>query len=226
MQEMTTQPPEADEHAYRIIAKIKNNRLWTALRLQWPDARTQADMSRRVGFAHAASLGSLLSIKRWPGCRRCQFGVGSAHHPNTINQCDRGWWPDAWRVADAVRSTPEYLFEPELYGQAPQTITLTLDRPALEATGMLALPSASPETLVLDAEEARARIKALEEALTALTPRERWVLRLRFGLDNGDEHSTKEIGSKLMVTTHRICAIEAKAFRKLRYRFARTRIKE
>ncbi len=57
----------------------------------------------------------------------------------------------------------------------------------------------------------------LEEVLETLTPREREVLRLRFGLDDGKARTLEEVGQKFKVTRERIRQIEAKALRKLRH---------
>ena len=55
----------------------------------------------------------------------------------------------------------------------------------------------------------------LVEALEMLNPRERDVLRLRFGLEDGQSHTLEEVGQKFGVTRERIRQIEAKALRKL-----------
>ena len=57
----------------------------------------------------------------------------------------------------------------------------------------------------------------LEEVLETLTPREKKVLRLRFGLDDGRARTLEEVGHFFQVTRERIRQIEAKALRKLRH---------
>ena len=57
----------------------------------------------------------------------------------------------------------------------------------------------------------------LEQALRSLAPRERRVLRLRYGLEDAREYSFSEIGERLGVTRERARQLEAKALRKLRH---------
>ncbi|MDR1728544.1 MAG: RNA polymerase sigma factor RpoD [Acidobacteriota bacterium] len=56
-----------------------------------------------------------------------------------------------------------------------------------------------------------------ESVLKTLTPREEQVIKLRFGLGDGNEHTLEEVGQKFAVTRERIRQIEAKALRKLRH---------
>jgi len=57
----------------------------------------------------------------------------------------------------------------------------------------------------------------LEDVLGTLTPREKNVLRLRFGLEDGRARTLEEVGKSFNVTRERIRQIEAKALRKLRH---------
>ena len=56
----------------------------------------------------------------------------------------------------------------------------------------------------------------IRSVLDKLNEREQKVLRMRFGLDDGHEHTLEEVGQELNVTRERIRQIEAKAPRKLR----------
>ena len=55
------------------------------------------------------------------------------------------------------------------------------------------------------------------DVLASLTPRERKVLELRFGLEDGRSRTLEEVGREFHVTRERIRQIEAKALRKLRH---------
>jgi RNA polymerase primary sigma factor len=55
------------------------------------------------------------------------------------------------------------------------------------------------------------------QVLRTLTPREEKVIKMRFGLEDGSEHTLEEVGQSFAVTRERIRQIEAKALRKLRH---------
>ncbi|MFH1386882.1 MAG: RNA polymerase sigma factor RpoD [bacterium] len=57
----------------------------------------------------------------------------------------------------------------------------------------------------------------LEEVMSTLSERERTVLKLRFGLDDGHPRTLEEVGKVFAVTRERIRQIEAKALRKLKH---------
>ncbi|MSO29420.1 MAG: RNA polymerase sigma factor RpoD [Acidobacteria bacterium] len=56
-----------------------------------------------------------------------------------------------------------------------------------------------------------------EAVLKTLTPREEKVIKMRFGVGDGSEHTLEEVGQNFAVTRERIRQIEAKALRKLRH---------
>jgi RNA polymerase primary sigma factor len=56
----------------------------------------------------------------------------------------------------------------------------------------------------------------IEEALKSLNEREAAIIRMRFGIGSGNEHTLEEVGQKFRITRERVRQIEAKALRKLR----------
>jgi len=56
----------------------------------------------------------------------------------------------------------------------------------------------------------------VSQVLALLTPREQKILRMRFGLSDGRQHTLEEVGQEFGVTRERIRQIEAKALAKLR----------
>src|SRR5580693_7500611 len=59
--------------------------------------------------------------------------------------------------------------------------------------------------------------EATAQALARLTPREERIMRMRFGIGTGSNHTLEEVGNQFSVTRERIRQIEAKALRKLRH---------
>jgi RNA polymerase primary sigma factor len=57
----------------------------------------------------------------------------------------------------------------------------------------------------------------MESALKILTSREEMILKMRFGLFDGKEHTLEEVGRRFFLTRERIRQIEAKALSKLRH---------
>ena len=77
----------------------------------------------------------------------------------------------------------------------------------------------------LDAVCAHRMSHEARRALAQLEPRETLVLRLRFGIDAGSDHTLEEIGGHLAVTRERVRQIEAKALAKLRQSSASTALR-
>jgi len=66
----------------------------------------------------------------------------------------------------------------------------------------------------------------VESALMELNPRERQVLRMRFGLEDGRDRTLGEIGEELGVSRERVRQIESEALAKLRHPRLRNRLRE
>ena len=64
-----------------------------------------------------------------------------------------------------------------------------------------------------------------KSVLQTLTPREEKVIKMRFGVGEGSEHTLEEVGQDFAVTRERIRQIEAKALRKLRHPSRSRRLK-
>jgi RNA polymerase primary sigma factor len=83
-------------------------------------------------------------------------------------------------------------------------------------------PSPTPEEALINDDR---RDKLMFYLNSCLTERERNVIISRFGLDNTSPMTLDEIGQMSNLSRERIRQIEAKALRKLRYAFARKKIK-
>jgi len=74
-----------------------------------------------------------------------------------------------------------------------------------------AIASPSDAAIKLNLQEQTASL------LKTLTPREERIIKMRFGMEDGSEHTLEEVGNSFAVTRERIRQIEAKALRKLRH---------
>jgi RNA polymerase primary sigma factor len=68
-----------------------------------------------------------------------------------------------------------------------------------------------------DAATYRSLQEQTSSILKTLTPREEKIIKMRFGLEDGSEHTLEQVGQTFAVTRERIRQIEAKALRKLRH---------
>jgi len=99
-------------------------------------------------------------------------------------------------------------------------LPLSLERP-IGDTDEARLGDLMPDEMAIAPDE-RAQERLLKEQMQkvmdeALTAREQSVLRLRFGLGNGDAHPLEKVGQALGLTRERVRQIELEALRKLRH---------
>ena len=127
---------------------------------------------------------------------------------------------EAERLAKALNTTVEILFPKwleELKDKRTSVVTThlvterILDHPELKA-----LPSPDSMEKVEDKIDQELLKGKLGSALDTLLDREKKVLKLRYGLENGRQLSLEDTGREFGVTRERIRQIEAKALRKLR----------
>ncbi len=146
------------------------------------------------------------------------------HMVETINKTLRvsrqlmqelGHSPSAEEIAEAVGMPVAKVLEIQRISQDP----VSLEAPVGEEDDSH-LGDFIPSETVSDPEEAVNNTllhEQLESVLSVLTPREKRVLELRYGLVDGRNHTLEEVGREFNVTRERIRQIEAKALRKLRH---------
>lgn len=180
---------------YRLVGRLKNNRLWSAILATFPAVRTQADAARELGITQS-QIGELLNGTHWP----CRNGA---------------WSRVATRLAVALHTPEEYLFDPDLYGKALPRVDVELvygPRAMKAGAARLALPPAQEDGILR-----REQRDAIKAALKTLTPRRQRVIEMRFGLDDGEERTLSEVAEAFGIGTERVRQIEAQALRNLRH---------
>jgi RNA polymerase primary sigma factor len=145
------------------------------------------------------------------------------HMVDTINKVmrtqrqllqDLGREPSVEEVASRVDMTPERVREILRMSQE----TISLEQPMGEDD--FSLSDLLEDLSAVAPSEAAARAmlnEAVNEALSELSERERAVVRMRFGLDDGEMRTLEEVGKAFGVTRERIRQIESKTLAKLRH---------
>ena len=118
---------------------------------------------------------------------------------------------------DTIRTWHSYLTEPI---SADTRIGEEDDAPTVGE--MVPDSGDSPEEHILDIDKK----ETLDKVLCTLEPRERELIRLRYGLDDGEYRTLDETGRAMKITKERVRQIEATAFRKLRQPLRQKMIRE
>ena len=105
---------------------------------------------------------------------------------------------------------------------------LSLDSPVGEEDDSFLADFIEDAQAIAPADAAAQRMlgQALVEALGELNERERKVVRLRFGLEDGQTHTLEEVGKEFGVTRERIRQIESKTLAKLRHPHRSQKLKD
>ena len=124
--------------------------------------------------------------------------------------------PNMSELAEAVNITQSRL---RSILHAPRYL-LSLDSPLEEADDKTTLADVIKDKMTISPEEkilSLARREVMEKLLSTLTPQQAHVIKLRYGLFDGESHTLDQIGKKLNITRERVRQIEAEALNKLRH---------
>ncbi|RLD70198.1 MAG: hypothetical protein DRI98_08595, partial [Bacteroidetes bacterium] len=174
---------------YRVNIKVKNNRILEAI--EAAGYKTVGAFCSATGL-HQTLVGCYVNFKKAP-----------------ILQ-DGSWSSMALRLSDALLTTPD-----DLFSEAQKTLRLKTNQAEKEYSDvqMLDMINDTPEMLMIkhDATE------AVHDLLDCLTPREKEVMELRFGINHpkGEDHTLQYVADHFDVSQERIRQIEIKALRKL-----------
>ena len=117
-------------------------------------------------------------------------------------------------AAEMKDKSPEFVKEILSYLQNPVSLETPVGEDGENNLGDMVedKDATTPE----DAMNQLVQKEEVQELLESLNDRERQVIRLRFGLEDGKTHTLEEIGDELNVTRERVRQIEARAMEKLR----------
>ena len=154
------------------------------------------------------------------------------HMVETINKLVRvsrrllqelGREPNDEEIAEEMGITPEKVREITKVSQDPVSLETPIGEE--EDSHLGDFVEDKEATAPSDAASLTMLRTEVEDILDTLTPRERRVLQLRFGLIDGHQRTLEEVGKRFGVTRERIRQIEAKALRKLRHPSRSKRLK-
>ncbi|MBX9571435.1 MAG: RNA polymerase sigma factor RpoD [Candidatus Obscuribacterales bacterium] len=128
---------------------------------------------------------------------------------------ENGRKPTEEEIAEALEISVTKLRELVKTAQEPVSLETPIGKEEDSKLGDL-LPDVDAATPAMAVTHGLLRDDIIE-VMAGLSPRERDVLRLRFGLDDGRQRTLEEVGQLFGVTRERIRQIEAKALRKLRH---------
>lgn len=194
-----------------------------------PEKKYKGEINIRLAKAIEKRFGSAAKMCReWPGLKGKQSEVSALIHlklwPWNEDHYDRenfGKFKKACiLIAEALDIFPEKLFPVKLYVHlvekdlCPDFIRRVLKSPVKATSPKRFDRLTAPEVAncMAVANELRRRIQAV---MKTLSYREREILKLRYGLDDGYSYTLEEVGHIFKVTRDRIRQIEAKAVRKL-----------
>ncbi|MFP4300285.1 MAG: RNA polymerase sigma factor SigC [Spirulinaceae cyanobacterium] len=126
-------------------------------------------------------------------------------------------------IAKELKMTPDQVREVLI--RVPRSVSLEIKvgkEKDTELGDLLETEGISPE----DALMREALVRELHQLLADLTSRERDVIQMRYGLENGTAYSLAEIGRALELSRERVRQIEAKALQKLRQPKRRNRVRD
>lgn len=145
------------------------------------------------------------------------------HMIDTINKFNRLQWthlqqfgvaPDIATIGQKLGLTEERVRQIQRIAKLPLSLSLPVGDENEATLGDLIedVDSVAPIDMAQQAELRR----AVDQLLDGLSPREAKILRMRFGIDTGSDHTLDEVGRQFNVSRERIRQIEAKAIRKLK----------
>ncbi len=123
--------------------------------------------------------------------------------------------PTEEEIADEMALTPERVRAIVKVSQAPVSLETPIG--GQQDTHLGDLVEDKEATSPVDAALLTMQRLEVEEVLNTLTPRERRVLQLRYGLVDAEQRTLEEVGQRFGLTRERIRQIETKALRKLRH---------
>lgn len=144
------------------------------------------------------------------------MGDSISRYRKTLNMLaqDLGRQPTPEEVAEAMSVQPEKIHQ--IVQAAQRTISLETPIGSEDETSLGDLIADDVSETPYEAASESMLKRDVSAALDTLSPREKLVLQLRFGLGHGHQHTLAEVGEQLQISRERVRQIENEALQKLR----------
>jgi RNA polymerase primary sigma factor len=124
--------------------------------------------------------------------------------------------PTAEEIAEQMELDPDTVRQLLQIARTPLSLDMPVGEDGNSELGALIEDETAPSPMQLA--ETRLQWEAVLATMTTLSPREAYILRLRYGLEHEGTHTLAEIGKELGITHERVRQIEGEALTKLRAR--------
>ena len=201
-----------DSQAYRVKITVRNNLLLTAM--EQAGYRFVAEFAREIGY-QPTRVGDLIGLREAPIKRDGTFTDMAKKIMEVLGAAPS----DLWTVEQLNMRLEKNVWEDQYTTDAVKSI---LGSNVAQLEGAVYEGVEKPE----DQLNKKDLKDMLLQGLESITPREKKILLLRFGLDVGGEHTLEEVAQVMNITRERVRQIEAKALRKMRDPSRSERFKE
>ena len=191
-----------DSQAYRVKITVRNNLLLTAI--EQAGYRFVAEFAREIGYT-ATRVGDLIGLREAPIKKDGNFTDMAKKIMEVLGAAPS----DLWTVEQLNMRLEKNVWEDQYTTDAVKSI---LGSNVAQLEGAVYEGVEKPE----DQLNKKDLKDMLLQGLESITPREKKILLLRFGLDVGGEHTLEEVAQVMNITRERVRQIEAKALRKMR----------
>lgn len=191
-----------DSKAYRVKITVRNNLLLTAI--EQAGYKSVSSFARELGY-QSTRLSELIGLKEPPIKKDGEFTEVAKKVMEALGAAPS----DLWTVEQLNMRLEKNVWEDQYNTEMVKAI---LGSNVAQLEGAVYEDVEKPEDQI-DKKDLKA---TLEKVLDDLTPREKKVLILRFGLDGCKEHTLEEVAQLMNVTRERVRQIELKGLRNMR----------
>ena len=200
---------EADDRkAYRVKVSVRNNLLLTAI--EEAGYKSISQFAKDLGY-EPGRLQGLVSMRQSPINKSGEFSEMAKRVMEVLGAAPSDLWTTEQLNMNLDKNSSEWAITTKFLLDT-NSMQSVLGGNILQLEGTVYEDIETPEESQIK-KELKER---MEHTLDSLPLRKAKILRMRFGIDSGKEHTLEEVAKKYGLTRERVRQIEAKALRKLR----------